>query len=421
MRFFREANVVIEAAKGPKGGERIYRAQQATGPAGLTRTGVGTSEYGAFKSKIGGRQDPLRDTKARSVRKTEIVLRNIFRILKSNETFRKRLDSLLEKFAKTRKQIRSDQEHVLSYNPGQIDRLFNQIDRLKTIIAALEPQDKRVNQFKKELQEAEEKHDMYKDELDQVFDQMLEVIGQNEQSSLEYQEKVIDTCQKTAKEEFDKLAEHISTHEKPTMVFRTFEEIESELIDDETFDQDLIRLEHLNLILSENEDENPLYVFFFLAGAKYDETKGSDANFKKLVYRTQNITVETLWNRLPMSVFTFFYNNTKDDVPLRKLSGGRRKQVKAFQPINDILDIIKTEDDFDKYKFNLKEMIGAMDLDEGRHKAIDDIINGPFLRKGATAVQRLKGMLKGVLREAVLPEFESDDEYVGILAMYGVH
>lgn len=425
MRFFQEATNIIEAYKEPKRkdvsrGIRTASTQEQEGPSGLTRSGVGTSEYGHFKTKD-FTKDPLADTKASSVRKAEIVLRNVFRILKSNPTFRERLDNVLTKYSRTRKQIRHDQEHVLSYNPGKIDSLFTQITRLEKVILAIGANDKRANDFKEELEEAKEKFEDYSLELEQVYDQMLETIGQNEESSLEYQEKIIDICQKTAKEEYDKLVDEMSVEEKGSVTFKSFEEIENTFIDDEDFDQDLIRLEHLNLLLTEDETQNPLYIFFYLANEKYNEAKGTDENFKKLVFRTHNISIETLWNRLPTSVFTYFYNAAKDDQPLRKLTKGRRKQVKSFQPIKDVLNMIKTEEDYEKYKYNLREMIDNMDMDSGRRKAIDEILSGPFKRRGATAVQRILGLLRGVLRENHFIDIESDEVFTDILISYNAY
>jgi len=425
MRFFKEVNAVLEAYKEPKRknvsrGMRTYSTQQQEGPQGLTRSNVGSGEYGHFKTKS-FEKDPLADTKAQSIRKTEIVLRNIFRILKSNPSFREKIDNILTKYSRQRKQIRHDQEQVLSYNPGKIDNLFSQIIRLEKILQALGTSDKRYNEFKSELAEAKESFDAYSSELEQVYDQMLDTIGTNEQTSLEYQDKIIDLCQKTAKQEYAKLVDELPIGDKNTQAFKSFEDIESTLLDDDEFDHDLVRLEHLNLLISEDENQNPLYVFFYLANEKYNETKGSDENFKKLVTRTHNISVETLWNRLPVSVFAYFYNAAKDDTPLRKLTKGRRKLVKSFQPIKDVLDMIKSEEDYEKYKYNLQEMIGNMDMDEGRQIAVDEILRGPYIRKGATAVQRILGLLRGVMRESFDFDVESDDAFIDILVKYNVY
>lgn len=424
MIFFKQADILLEAYKEPKRknvsrGIRTYNTQQQEGPAGLTRSNVGSGEYGHYKSKD-FTKDPLADTKASSVRKSEIVLRNSFRILKSSPVFREKVDGVLQKYARTRKQIRHDQEHVLSYNPTKIDSLFTQIMKLEKVINALGPHDKRTKGFADELKIAKEKFEDYSTELEQVYDQMVDTIGLNEESSLEYQEKLIDICQKTAKEEYDKLVDDISLEDKGKMTFKSFDEIENALIDDESFDDDLIRLEHLNLLLSEDENQNPLYMFFDLANQKYNETKGTDENFKKLVYRTHNISIETLWNRLPVSVFSYFYNAAKDDQPLRKITKGHRKKLKSFQPIKDILNMIKTEEDFETYKYNLSEMIGNMGMDDGRRKAIEEILNGPYKRRGATAVQRILGLLRGILREQHDIDILSDDVYKDILAIYSM-
>lgn len=425
MRFFKEVINILEAYKEPKRkdvarGAKMYSTQHQEGPTGLAKGTVGVSEFGHFTPKD-FTKNPLADTKARSVIKTEVILRNIFRILKSNPVFREKINTLLTKYSKTRKQIRHDQEHVLSYNPGKIDNLFIEIMRLEKIITALGPRDRRTNEFVTELRGAKEKYNEYSLELEQVYDQMSDTINQNEQSSLEYQDKVIELCQKIGKKEFNKIVDEMGTDENNIKNLKTFEEIADVLISYEDFDDDVVRLEHLNLILSDNEEVNPLYTFFHLYNGKYNETKGTDENFKKLVYETQNISVETLWNRLPMSAFSYFYNTTKDDQPLRKLTKGKLRQIKSFQPIKDVLNMITSEDEYEKYRENLREMLDNMDIDQGRRKAIDEILSGPYKRRGATAVQRLLGLLRGVLRENCDIDIQSDKMYLDILSKYSAY
>lgn len=413
MRFFELADLYIEAAKGGKGGERFLKAQQQSGPSGLSRSPVGTDRYNPLVSEPDKRPA---DTKAKSVRRNEIILRNCFRIIKGDIDFRKRLNTILEQFVRKRKQIRQDQETILTYNPGHIDKLFGQIQRHQKIIQVLDDDDDRQKEFQKELDEMIEKKAELELELDQIIAQMMDVVAQNEQASLEYQDKVIKVVQQVAEKEYGELLDTIGEEEKKEIVLRSLEDLDIELLDDEQFDQDLVRLEHLNL-LRQVDDGNPLYQFFYLVNEQYEALKASDAFFKGLKRNTQNVTVELLWNRLPMNAFLFFYNATKEDMPLRRLTGQRRKQVKTINPIREMLSMIDSEQEFEKQRDWLRQKIGELSMDQGRRNAVMSILDGPYKRRGATAVQRLNGMLRGIMREST----ETEDTFRTILANLGMY
>lgn len=401
MQFKKLADLIIEA-KGEKPGQRFHGASQATGPAGISSSPIGRSDFNP--------QDPvpikghIADTKAKSVRDTEKILRNAFRVIKGNATFRDRLNALLSTFAKKRKQIRADQEKVLSDYPGQIDKYFGEKTRLEKIIQAIGPDDDRTKAFTKDLEATEEKLEEYSEELENVRQQALNIIGINEDNSTDYQDQIINLVQYTSDEEYDKLLAEMSDREKAEIKLRSLDELEPELLDDDQLDKDEHRLELLNVLQSKDPDENPLIKFFTLANQKYEEAKLSDAHFKGVSRNTQNVSVEMLYNRLPTSNFIYFYNASKEDLPVRKITGKRRKQMKATSPILGILDGIKSEEDFVKQRYELKDLAGELDIDAGRMNAVLGVIDGPYKKRGTTAVQKIRGMLKGILQESTTLE-----------------
>jgi hypothetical protein len=101
-----------------------------------------------------------------------------------------------------------------------------------------------------------------------------------------------------------------------------------------------------------------------------------------------------------MNAFATFYNATRDDLPLRPLTGARRKQAKAATPIRAVLDQIVDGETWEVHRAELRELVDALTIDDGRRSAIQEILDGPYLRRGASAVQRLKGLLRGILQES---------------------
>jgi uncharacterized protein YukE len=416
MQFKRLADLIIEA-KGEKPGARYYGAQNAEGPAGMSSTPVGRNDYNP--EDLVPRKGPV-DTKAKAVRDTEKVLRNCFRVIKGSQKFRDKLNAMLTTFTKKRKQIREDQERVITDYPGEIDRLFGQITRYEKIIRALEEagEGTRVKEFQSKMNEDQRKMDEYSEELEAVREQALNIIGENEDTSTTYQEAVIELVQDIAEEEYDHLLAVMSDREKAEIQLKSLDDIEPEMLDDEQLDRDEQRLTLLNMLTKDTADENPLIKFFYLAEKKYEETKASDKQFAGVARRTQNVTVEMLYNRLPMNNFIYFYNASKDDLPVRKITVRRRKAMKVTSPIMSLLDKIDSEEEYNKKKYEIKDLIGELDVDAGRMSALMSLLDGPYKKRGTTTVQRLRGMLKSILRESIEPGVTMDTLYLEVLSRY---
>jgi hypothetical protein len=244
-------------------------------------------------------------------------------------------------------------------------------------------------------------YDKAYEQLEGVVTDIKDIFDQNEATSLKYQDAIIKLIQATAHEQYESLVKGLTDQEKATVTLQSLDQLDTAAFSEETLEQEEMRIKLLFSLLSEDEDLNPLYKFFFLAQQRYENSINSDNIFQKIKAFTQNVSVETLFNRLPLSAFTSFYNATRDDIPLRPLTGARRKQAKAASPIRALLDQIIDAASFDAHRDELMELVQELNIDSGRLTAIQDILNGPYLRRGASAVQRLKGLLGGVLREGV--------------------
>jgi hypothetical protein len=411
MYFKRLASLIIEA-KGEKPGQRYFNARHSSGPAGISNTPVGRSDYNPELFKHNTNAVP--DTKAKSVRDGEMVLRNAFRVIKGSMMFRNRLNKLLEGYAKKRKQIKTHHEEVLSNNPKHIDDLFGQKERLKKIIAALGA-DPRTKEYKIELQSVQERMDEAQEELDGVYEQMSEVIGTNEENSGIYVNEVVTLIQQTAEEEYDQLLADMSDREKATITLQSLENLEDTMLDDEELDKDELRLSLLSVLQSDDQKQNPLLIFFDTAREKYQEAKGTDVHFAGVARNTQNISLEMLYNRLPMSNFIYFYNASKDDLPVMRMTRKRRKQLRVASPVTELLSKITSPEDWETQKINVRDMVADLNIDDDRMKGLLNVIDGPYKRRGVTVIQKLQGMLKGILKEDVMPEYLAQELFEEIL------
>lgn len=396
MQFRKLANALIQEAKNEKPGSRYHSARNSSGPAGMSSSPIGRSDYNPAIDK--SRTNAAPDIGASNVNNVEIVLKNAFRLIKGDAGFRNQVNKVLEAFTKKRKSISSAQEKILTINPGHIDTLNGKARRLESIIAALED-DPRAAKFTAELNGLIAQEEKYQNQLDVVIADVQDILAQNEESSLKAQDAIVKIIQATAEEEYDKLVKGMTDEEKATTILNSFDQLDGIAFSDEALEQEELRIKILSALISEDEDTNPLFKFFYLAQQDYQNALNSDAIFKKVKALTQNVTVENFFNKLPASRFLSFYNATRDDMPLRPLTGARRKQRAAASPIREILNQIVDQETFDIHRPDLLQLITDLQVDEGRMNAIVDILNGPYMRRGATAVQRLQGLLRGLLKE----------------------
>jgi len=84
----------------------------------------------------------------------------------------------------------------------------------------------------------------------------------------------------------------------------------------------------------------------------------------------------------------------------------------------DLLDSITSEAEFNAKKFEIKDMVSELDIDSNIMNALMNIIEGPYQKRGTTIIQKLKGMLKGILRECVQPGITLDTLYLEVLSKY---
>lgn len=402
MQFKKLANSLIQEAKDERPGQRYHNVKNRTGPSGISSSPIGRDDYNpeivkpsrpAFKDDFTGTEQAV------AGRNTDIILKNAFRLIKSDAGFRKQINTVLEAFAKKRKSITMAQEKVLTLNPAHIDKLYGQMLRLERVVAALQD-DPRAKTYVAELEKVTAQHTAVSDQLEGVIEDVKDILGVNEESSLKAQDAVIKIIQATAHEQYEALVKGLTDEEKATIILRSLDQLEAVNFSEEALEQEELRIQLLSSLLSDDEEVNPLYQFFHNAQKNYEATIASDNVFKKVKAFTQNVTVETIFNRLPLNAFATFYNATRDDLPLRPLTGARRKQAKAASPIRAVLDQIVDGETWEVHRSELLELVDGLTIDDGRMSAIKDILSGPYLRRGASAVQRLKGLLRGILQES---------------------
>jgi nucleoside diphosphate kinase len=253
MQFRKLANLLIKEAKDERPGQRFMNVQNRQGPSGISSSPIGRDDYNpeivkpvrpAFKDEFTGTEQAV------AGRNTDIILKNAFRLIKSDAGFRKQINLVIEAFAKKRKSITMAQEKVLTLNPAHIDKLYSQIVRLEKIVAALED-DPRAKKFIAELDKLTAQHAAVTEQLDGVIEDVKDILGVNEEASLKAQDAVIKLIQTTAQEQYEALVKGLSDEEKATIILRSLDQLEAVNFSEEALEQEELRIQLLSALLSE--------------------------------------------------------------------------------------------------------------------------------------------------------------------------
>ena len=428
MIFDKLVEHYLTEAKGEGPGRRLHNAKNAEGPAGISSSPVGASNFNPIlpapmKARVG---DSYTDEEGKKVRgraegvvKYEKIIRNAFKILKSDPGFRRTVNRMLDSFAKKRNNITAQQEKILTYYPQLEAKHYSAMLRLEKIIQSIGYNDSRVKDFLSEYEFNKTHYEDFRDKIADVYNEIDQVIGHNEALNLKYQDDLIEVIKSTADDILDK---NLSKDEKKELstILHSLQDLETIKYEQQLEIDDDVKLELLNLLISDDDNINPLYKLFELLNANYEQAKQSDATFKTNSKGGRfNKNIETYWNRLPVSVFQYIYNATPDGSPLTRLSRKKREQKQTATPMADLIDSITDEASWLASRDQLLQYIDGINVDGGRKAALAEIINGPFIRKGASSAKRLKGMLSTLLKEKTT-EYEFDKTLLHILSINSI-
>lgn len=396
MEFNDLYNLVVEA-KGTKPGERFYNSKQSEGPSGMASSPVGKSNYNPEEfvpEKIHPPDKGMGD--AISVIQ---LLGKAFQLLKNDEVFADQMRGVMNGFKKNRHQISGYQESVIKTKPKTIDNIWGDINRLITITS--DPKKRKEPDFQKfvdELEVVKKRKDEHQAELDSVFAEIENVVGENEDINATYLEQMLFIVKDTAKRLYKKQSKELfGDKEEPLSRIVPMHELDIKLFESQVEKDAETQLKLLEMLLSEDESRNPLLIFLKLQRERYEHSK---ENFFT-VNRGDNysIAIEQLYRNLPLFAIVSYFHNVIMKSPTIKLNNKQSKRLGVMGSDGGMLDrlgMIKNEREFEEIRPDLIAYIKKQKVDKETKKMLTDIAKGTFqpVRGRANAAIKIISSLK---------------------------
>lgn len=396
MKFDDLYQLALEA-KGTKPGERFFRASEMEGPSGMSSSPIGKSSYNPeiFKPE---RKDPADKGMSDQVAITKL-LGKAFQLLKNDDVFADQMKGIMNGFKKNRQQISAYQENIIKTKPKHIDNLWGRINRLLTIVH--DPKKRQysdISKFEEELEALKVQKDEEQALLDDVFKQIENVAGENEEINNSYLEQMLAVIRDTAKRLYKKQSQELLSEpevEKPRII--PLHELDFEMLEKQAEKDALTQLQLLEMLFSEDSDINPLLLFLKLQEERYENSKSNFFN----VSRGDNysIAIEQLYKSLPLfNLINYFYNSIMKS-PAITLNTKQKKRAKASGSGDSMisrLESVKNEREWEELKPDLLTYIKKQKIDKDRKKMLSDIAKGPFqaVRGRANAAIKIISALK---------------------------
>ena len=249
------------------------------------------------------------------------------------------------------------------------------------------------------LEEIKAKRAEYSEILENTRNDTDKITEENEELNNEYLDQVLTAVKYTAKRLY-KMAVAAMGEEKPEFkAIAPIHELDVDMMEAKSTKDLQVQLQLLEMLMSEDENINPLIKFLALEEINYDSMKGRAFELKH--GDNYSITIELLYKTLPLFKLSNFYYSVimkKASIPLNM------KQVKSLNAkiadggILGKLNSVKSELQFDNIKPELIEYIQGLDVSDTYRSALMTIVNGKFeTRKGSpNAAFKIKSSLKSM-------------------------
>jgi len=444
---FQDLYRLVTEAKGTKPGERFNSVKNTNGPAGVSSSPIGKSNY---NPELPERRDTgPRDIGFSNVQVLVRLLSKGLALLKDDETFEDQIKGALLGFKRNRKQISIEQESILKNYEKIIDKYDGQISQYtKRLFSAKDTfyhtdvvkgknkkgedtasmnvqsytssgsQESSRAELEEKLEEIKAKRAEYSEILENTRNDTDMITQENEELNNEYLDQVLTAVKYTSKRLY-KIAVTAMGEEKPE--FKTIvpiHELDVDMIEMKSTKDLQIQLQLLEMLMSEDENINPLIKFLALEEINYDSMK--DRAFELKHGDNYSITIELLYKTLPLFKLSNFYYSVimkKASIPLNMKQAKSLNSKTADGGILGKLDSVKSELQFDNIKPELIEYIQGLEVSDTYRSALMSIVNGKFeTRKGSpNAAFKIKSSLKSMNLT------ESFDDYASrILSSYQI-
>ena len=395
MTFQKLCKVILEA-KDTKPGERFFTAQNSAGPAGISSSPIGKSN---FNPLIEPRESKDPVDKGANAISTIKLLGKAFQVLKNDEVFTDQMRGIMNGFKKNRGQISAYQESVIKTKPKVIDNLWGQINRLIKIVndpKKREEGGEDYDKFLAELEKVKATKDDHKKELDDVYAEIENVVGENEELNDQYLDQLLTVINHTANRLYKIQANQLQVDKEAPKTSIPLHELDYEKLQAQVNKDAEAQLQLLELLASEDDSINPLLIFLKLQDERYKEAK--DRSFQLKNGDNYSITVDQLYNNLPLFALINYFSHTILRSPEIKLSKVQQKRANSSSSdgggMLDRLSNVKTEAQFENLRPELIDYLNGLTV--SNKDTLLNMAKGPFnTRKGsANAAVKIRSSLK---------------------------
>jgi hypothetical protein len=170
------------------------------------------------------------------------------------------------------------------------------------------------------------------------------------------------------------------------------------------------QLQLLDMLISKDENINPLLIFLNLQQISYDEAKQRFFEVKR--GDNYSIVIEQLYASLPLFRLVNYFSHVILKSPSIKLTTKQIKRAQVASGADSMvkrLANVKSETQFENLKPELLEYIDELDVPTAQKSMIKSIANGPFVtRKGSAnaAIKIMSSLRSANIEESFDKRFE---------------
>lgn len=257
------------------------------------------------------------------------MLRNAFRLLRNDSDLSGEVNSILADYATKRQSISHDDEVVIRNNIGTIDENQKKLDNY---VKALQDHNEGKatlsdpQNVKEKIGELKDNIDSLKVELKDVLDKVEFYAEDNEVLEQNLRKKLI----RASKQAAQKLIEKLGVPQQAVASVKSLDQLDELVTTDEEMQQQETKLAVLKSLTEESPQNNILIRFLDLALNRYEDYKRGLSMSGPLA----TIELNKEFNRLPLSVFSMFYNSSVKDaseIKLLPMSGGAKALQGGFK------------------------------------------------------------------------------------------
>lgn len=293
--------------------QKILGEATTPDPRGLKTSSVGRSDFNPQLPEYKRIHPTDRPGAGGTQSKRSLI--NIFRLLRNDHKLAGEVNDILTSYATKRKTISGDDENTIKYNIANIDDASQKLGSYTKAIndhnegkATLSDPVK----IKRNIDVLQSKIKGWQEELKDILNKVEFYSEDNELLEQNLRKRLARVAQIAATDLLEKLK---SQGETPTTQVSSLADIDKILTTDADLQQLASKEAVLKSLTEDSPENNVLLRYFDLLKNRYEDYKYN----QKLSGPLATIELNKQFNRLPLSIFSMFYNSSVKDAPEIKL------------------------------------------------------------------------------------------------------